>query len=517
MAKRIKIIAKVDRPHFTYDILSIFHKYDVGIIWMEVYSYIIYIKLHHIDLEIWEKIKEDFKKVDGFQEVEEVDLIAFEERDIEMKKVLDIIPQGVVVLDRRSSIKYVNKYAAERIFKSTVSGITGKLIGEYIKDEKMDVFLLEDHKTIKPLINENIDVGNQSYLLNVIPLLSEENIFSGYILAFDDINKLNNVIGRYDNPITFDDIICESTKMKNIIQQAKLFSVSDSPILITGESGTGKELFARAIHNASDRKNKPFIPINCAAMPEQLLESELFGYEHGSFTGGKKGGKAGILEIANGGTIFLDEIGEMSPHLQAKFLRVLQEKKIRKIGGHREIAIDFRLLSATNKNLEHMVKNNKFRLDLLYRINIFSVEIPSLKERPEDIPALVEYFIGVHSNRYDKSIVGIDQEGMKKLMEYKWPGNVRELQNVLERAVALSNTSKIGENNIILSSIVDENQGLITNSLKESVANFEKKIIVESLKNSESIRDAARKLNVTHTLLLNRMKKYDIRKEDLEF
>ena len=514
MAKRIKIIAKVDRPHFTYDILSIFYKYDVGIIWMEVYSYIIYIKLHHIDPETWEKIKEEFEKVDGFQEVEEVDLIAFEEKDIEMKRVLDIIPQGVMVLDRRSKIKYVNKYAAERIFKSTVNGITGNIIGEYIKDKKVDIFL-HQQKTVKPIINENIEIGNQFYLLNVNPLLSEENIFIGYILTFDDINKLDNVTGRYDNPITFEDIICESSKMKDIIHQAKIFSTSDSPILITGESGTGKELFARAIHNASNRKNKPFIPINCAAMPEQLLESELFGYEHGSFTGGKKGGKVGILEIADGGTVFLDEIGEISPHLQAKFLRVLQEKKIRKIGGYKEIPTDFRLLSATNKNLEHMVNNNKFRLDLLYRINIFNVEIPPLRDRREDIPILVEYFLRMHSSRYDKNIVRIDHKGMKKLMNYSWPGNVRELQNVLERAVALSNTHEIQEEDIVLSSVIDEKQGLVTDSLKESVENFEKKIIVESLKNSESIREAARNLDVTHTLLLNRMKKYGINKDEL--
>ncbi len=513
-ARRVKIIAKVDRPHFTYDILSIFHKYDVGIIWMEVYSYIAYIKLHHIDPEIWEKMKREFEEVDGFQEVEEVDLIAFEERDIEMRRVLDIIPQGVTVLDRRGKIKYLNKYAAERIFKSTVNDITGKLINEYIKDEKLGSFL-QQHQNIKPIINESIEVGNQNYLLNVNPLINEENIFSGYILAFDDINKLDGVINRYDNPITFKDIVGESNKMLDTINQAKLFAISDSPVLITGESGTGKELFARAIHNMSDRKNKPFIAINCAAMPDQLLESELFGYEHGSFTGGKKGGKAGIFEIADGGTVFLDEIGEMPPHLQAKLLRVLQEKKIRKIGSHKEISIDFRLLSATNKNLEEMVKNKKFRLDLLYRINIFTVKIPPLQERKEDLPILVEYFIKMHSKRYDKNIVGIQQEGMKKIIDYNWPGNVRELQNVLERAVALSTTKEILAKDIIFSSVIDDNGSVVTNSLKDSVANFEKKIIIESLKNNDSIRETARSLNVTHTLLINRMKKYNINKDEL--
>lgn len=193
----------------------------------------------------------------------------------------------------------------------------------------------------------------------------------------------------------------------------------------------------------------------------------------------------------------------------------MQEKKIRKIGGYKEIPTDFRLLSATNKDLEHMVNNNKFRLDLLYRINIFNVKVPSLRDRREDIPILVEYFLKMLSSRYDKNIVGIDHKGMKKLMNYSWPGNVRELQNVLERAVALSNTHEIQEEDIVLSSVIDEKQGLVTDSLKESVENFEKKIIVESLKNSESIRAAARNLDVTHTLLLNRMKKYGINKDEL--
>ena len=512
--KRIKIISKVDRSHFAYDVLKVFHKYDVGIIWMEVYSYIIYIKFHYIEDSIWEEMKVDFEDVPGFQEVEEIDLIAVEERDIEIKKVLDIIPQGVVVLNKNNRIKYVNKYAAERIFKSLVMEITGTSIEEYTEDENLRGFL-DDKTHVKSIVNEKVEIRNQYYMINVNPLIAGENVFSGYILTFEDIQRVNGVVNRYDNPISFEDIIGESNKIRNAIAQAKTFARSDSPVLIVGESGTGKELFARSIHNISDRKGKPFIAINCAAMPEQLLESELFGYEEGSFTGGKKGGKAGLLEIVNGGTVFLDEIGEMSPHLQAKLLRVLQERKIRRIGSHKEIDVDFRLVSATHRNLEKMVNDEKFRLDLLYRINIFSIIIPSLRERVEDLPILIEHFISTHSQRYEKNISGISQAGMKKLIEYSWPGNVRELKNVLERAVALTNENKVSEEHIVFSNVINQNIDFEKVSLKDYLGEIERDIIVRSLKKNSSIREAARSLNVTHTLLINRMKKYDILREEL--
>jgi transcriptional regulator of aroF, aroG, tyrA and aromatic amino acid transport len=514
--RKVKLTFKEDVPHLTYRTLSVLYKYDAPIIWMEVFAFVCYINLHPIEDDVWEKIKEELLEIEGWESLEEIDLFPFEEKETELNNVLDIIPYGVTILSQKGDIKYVNDYAAEWVFHSEGKDITGINIRKYIEEYDILLSSLKTGNSRKPIVKENMEIGNQLYQVNLQYIRNSENVLTGYLASFYDIDN-SSVLSRYDNPITFDDIIGESNKMIDAINQGKLYSKSDSPILITGESGTGKELFARAIHNESKRKDKPFIAINCAAIPEQLLESELFGYEPGTFTGGNKDGKAGIFEVANKGTIFLDEIGEMPQHLQAKLLRVLQEKKVRRIGGTKEVRFDVRLLSATNQNIDEMVRNKEFRLDLLFRINIFNIRIPPLRERKEDIPILIEHFIGIHSERYNKNIVSIEQSAVRKLINYNWPGNVREFQNVLERAIALSIGKEISEKEIILNYTIFPESGIVGHSLTEAVENYEKKIITESLKTSNSIRGAARNLGVTHTLLINRMKKYGINKDILKY
>lgn len=506
-AKKIKLTAVEDRPHITYEALSVLHKYDVGLIWMEVYAFVAYIKLMPVEDETWEKIKEELKSLKGWGTLEEIDLFPFEEKETEMKNVLDVIPHGVTLLSKNGDIKYFNNYAADKIFNTKGKDITGININKYFDCNKM-IVSLKNNKIKKAIIKEKMLIGNQLYEVNIQPVINEENVLSSYLLSFYDIDA--DVYDRYDNPITFDDIIAESNKMLVAIEQGKLYSKSDSPVLITGESGTGKELFARAIHNESNRKSKPFVAINCAAIPDQLLESELFGYEGGTFTGGRKEGKAGIFEIASGGTVFLDEIGDMASHLQAKLLRVLQEKKVRRVGSSKEVNVDVRLISATNQNIDEMVKNKEFRLELLFRINIFNINIPALRDRKEDLPILYEYFVDIHAKRYHKDIKGIDKDAMRKLINYNWPGNVREFQNVLERAVALSTTNEIMSKDILLNYNIMLDDVTEVSSLKDYIESLEKRKIEESLKQHKSIREAAKSLDVTHTLLINRMKKYKI-------
>ena len=513
--RKVKLTFSEDIPHLTYRTLEILHKYDASIIWMEVYAYVCYLNLHPIEDDVWEKIKKELFELDSWESIEEIDLFPFEEKDTEMRNVLDIIPHGVTLLNKNGDIKYINNYAAERIFQSNGKNITGINIKKYIEDYDELLSALKKNNNRKPMAKGSYEIGNQQYQINLQQIRNESNVASGYLVSFYDVDK-SGVLSRYDNPISFDDIIGESNKMINVIKQCKLFSNSDSPVLITGESGTGKEIFARAIHNESNRKEKPFIAINCAAIPDQLLESELFGYEPGTFTGGTRDGKAGIFEVADKGTVFLDEIGEMPPHLQVKLLRVLQEKKVRRVGGTKEVSFDVRLISATNQNIDEMVRNKEFRLDLLFRINIFNIYIPPLRERKDDIPILIEHFTKIHSNRYNKNIVGVDQNAMRKLINYNWPGNVREFQNVLERAIALATKKTITAKDIILNYTLVSDSDLIGNSLTESIENLEKRIILESLKTSNSIRQAAKNLGVTHTLLINRMKKYEIDRDKLE-
>jgi two-component system response regulator PilR (NtrC family) len=240
----------------------------------------------------------------------------------------------------------------------------------------------------------------------------------------------------------FEGLVGRSTKMRAIFQLIERVAGTGSTIMISGESGTGKELIARAIHYNSGRNEHTFLSINCGALPDPLLESELFGHMRGSFTGATSN-KKGLFEAAHGGTVFLDEIGETSPAMQIKLLRVLQERKIRRVGGTEEIEVDVRVITATNQDLETMVREKSFREDLYYRINVIPIQMPALREKPEDIPALAEHFLEKYSGRVEKPIVGISKGVMECLESYSWPGNVRELENVIERAVALETSDII--------------------------------------------------------------------------
>ncbi|MBP1760236.1 MAG: domain S-box, partial [Firmicutes bacterium] len=250
------------------------------------------------------------------------------------------------------------------------------------------------------------------------------------------------LIRHLEAKYTFSDIIGESEAIKASIEQAKRAAVTPATVLLRGESGTGKELFAHAIHRSSERQKGQFIRVNCSALAEGLLESELFGYVEGAFTGAKRGGKAGLFEEANGGTIFLDEIGEISLNLQAKLLRVLQEREIVRVGDNRSFNVDVRVITATNANLEAELRAGRFREDLYYRLNVIPVIIPPLRQRRDDIPILVHHLIGSFNQDYGRCVERISDEALQILMEYHWPGNVRELENILGRAII---NMRIGE------------------------------------------------------------------------
>lgn len=365
-----------------------------------------------------------------------------EELELEKKK-LEILLNGmnkaVVSIDTRGNIdKYNVKF--REIFN--------------IDDEKLEsgnIFdLLDFIKKPSTLGFEKYKTGifyykklgrNLKGIYNISEIVVK-NKLKGYVIDFienkeaiKNYNKINK-----DYKITLDNIVGSSEIMEHTKQKALIAAKSNSTVLITGESGTGKELFARAIHNHSDRTDYPFVAVNCAAIPDNLLESELFGYEEGAFTGAKKGGKLGKFELAHNGTIFLDEIGDMSLHLQGKLLRVLQERELDKIGGKSNIFIDVRVIAATNKNLEDLVKNGQFREDLYYRLKVIPITLPTLRERKSDIPLLIDYMIKEYAHKLNKDVIGIEEDASKTLVDYTWPGNVRELQNIIEYSINMSNS-----------------------------------------------------------------------------
>ena len=294
-----------------------------------------------------------------------------------------------------------------------------------------------------------------------------------------------------------------------------ILNISNSPssVLITGESGTGKELVAQALHFHGNRAKQPFIKINCAAIPESLIESELFGYSDGAFTGARKGGKMGKFEMANNGTIFLDEIGDMSLEMQAKILRVLQEREIERIGGESSIPIDVRLITATNRNLVKMVRNDEFREDLFYRINIINIKVPPLRERKGDIEEIANHVISQFNKQLNKSIKGIEPDAMERIMEYDWPGNIRELINSIESAMNFCQSDFLGYEDFYYSVARRSGHSIKkqSNDMQTNVDQVTKKHLLTVLEQCNGNRkETAKQLNVSKSTLYRMMKKYDL-------
>lgn len=326
----------------------------------------------------------------------------------------------------------------------------------------------------------------------------------------------------------FENIIGKSPALEHAIWMAKVAAQTDATVLLTGASGTGKELFAQSIHNASSRSHGPFVPVNCGALPKSLIESELFGYDSGSFTGAKKEGKAGKFEQANGGTIFLDEIAEMPLDVQATLLRVLQNREVSRIGSGKLVKIDVRVIAATNNPLSKLVQQNRFRGDLFYRLNVFCIGLPTLQEREGDLPTLINYFLKKYSDRRpDISIKGFSPDAFRKLEAYYWPGNIRELQNVVERAVYLAKSEYIEPEALpaaILQyqpSALSEPQAHIAPaevalSGSLSLEEMEKQQIENALRSCHwNVEKAATLLKINRRTLYRRIEKYNLRRDEL--
>jgi transcriptional regulator with PAS, ATPase and Fis domain len=324
----------------------------------------------------------------------------------------------------------------EKMFGYTENEIKKKNIREVIRDwDSIAKEIKKGEDVLQKDVYVNLGLNKEEVNVSAYPVLDNLGIVQEIVLVFKDVKKVRKLANRITGSraiYTFDKIIGESEVIKNTIEYAKKISDSKSTVLILGESGTGKESFAQSIQNHSRRREESFVAINCGAIPKNLIESELFGYVEGSFTGAKKGGHPGKFEIADGGTIFLDEIGEMPLDLQTRLLRVIEEGIVRRIGGNDEIPINVRIIAATNKDLREEVKNGNFRTDLYYRLNVLPLKLPPLRERKEDIPLLIEYFMKRISKKLNKKEIEIPKEYMEYLLDYSWPGNIRELENLIE-------------------------------------------------------------------------------------
>lgn len=345
-----------------------------------------------------------------------------------------------------------------------------------------------------------------------------------FIISKSEVSMLMNKDANSNHIYTFNDIIGESEELKNVIDRCKSIANTPSTVLILGESGCGKELLAQAIHSASDRRNMPFVAVNCGAIPSNLIESELFGYERGSFTGANKGGALGKFELANGGTLFLDEIGEMPLEMQVTLLRVLQEGFVTRVGGKNQIKVDVRVIAATNKDLKAEVKKGKFRNDLFYRLNVLPIKLPPLKERIGDVPILLNYFLSVKSKKLKKPIPKISNSLFKRMISYCWPGNIRELENFVENIVALEGSPTCEMDLEECHCLTHDNLGnpISKNDSYEKCIHCDNEVItplivLEKQEIIKAIRicngnmtKAASKLGISRNALYNKIKRYNI-------
>ncbi len=355
--------------------------------------------------------------------------------------IMNHLSFGLIAIDLKGMIHWVNDTACRSLDIRRTRLINREISEIFPQWEQFRDLVDKDVQILDEEGELNTRNSSAKYLLNAYAIHGQDGDRIGYVLSFRPLSRMLKLMNKYQPQqlrFTFDKIIYKGKKMKKLVDYARTIAHTPSTILITGESGTGKEVFAQSIHNASDRKNNAFIAINCGAISPTLIESELFGYEEGAFTGALKGGKPGKFEQAHQGTLFLDEIGEMTLEMQVKLLRVLQDKIVTRVGGSKMVKVDVRLIAATNKDLGEEVKVKRFRQDLFYRLSVIPLELPPLRERKMDIPPLYHFLLEQKANKLDRPIPPTDTRTMQQLVHHDWPGNIRELENFAEKAVILS-------------------------------------------------------------------------------
>ncbi|MEK4200640.1 sigma 54-interacting transcriptional regulator [Cytobacillus sp. FSL K6-0265] len=475
-----------------------------------------------------------------FKDITELVNLAEEITDLKNLKTM----LQAIIHSSDEAISVVDEDGKGLIINPAYSKITGLAEEEVIgkpatadisEGESVHMKVLKTRRAIRG-VPMRVGPKKKEVIVNVAPVIVD-GILKGSVGVLHDVsdlqsmsrelNRARQIIRNLEAKYTFEDIIGQSDEMAIAIEQAKLGAKTPATVLLRGESGTGKELFAHAIHNASDRKYNKFVRVNCAALSESLLESELFGYEEGAFSGAKRGGKRGLFEEADKGSIFLDEIGELTASTQAKLLRVLQEGEITRVGGTKPLQINVRIITATNVNLEKAIANGGFREDLYYRLNRMPIHIPSLRKRKEDIPLLVDRLIEKINIEYGRNVEGVTEEAMKVLMAYDWPGNVRELDNIIGRAIIfMGYQTHIDSEHV--STLTNSDIPVLADSemhvsiqqgepLAKQLEGFEKEIITKAMKQAGGNKtQAAKDLGLSVRNLYYKLEKYQIENKSMQ-
>ncbi|WP_136413190.1 sigma-54-dependent transcriptional regulator [Herbaspirillum sp. ST 5-3] len=504
-----------DRVGIAHEILAVLARRNMNVIAVEVDSSDVFIDIPELGESMLPLLREDFMGVAGVQEVKVVDVLPGARRRLHLDALLAAMADPVMAVDAEGRIVAANAAAAvvaeldeSQLHHSTLrelfgeAGLQTELLGSGFRAPAREVrlhgqpFLLE----VTP-VSEPLDSALGQTVGGVITLHAPRRLGGR-------LHALQHTSGGFDS------IIGESEPIRALKARAARVAMVDAPLLIVGETGTGKELVAQACHAASPRGSAPFLALNCASLPENLAESELFGYMSGAFTGAQRGGKPGLIEMAEGGTVFLDEIGEMSLYLQAKLLRFLNDGKFRRIGSERETKVNVRIISATHRNLRKMVAEGSFREDLFYRLNVLQLEVPSLRERPDDILLLARHFIERACAQAQKPICRLNAQACAALVANGWPGNVRQLQNVVFRAITMT------DQRILDASDFDLAEGSMSMEVSshfqeaedwdKTVALFERAVLERLYPQYPSSRKLASRLKTSHSMIANKLRKYGI-------
>jgi len=489
-------------------------------------------------IPLLDEVNETIGAIAVFKDITEVVDLAEQITDLkEIQNMLEAIIQSsddaISVVDEQGRGLLINR-AYTRLTGLTDEEVIGKPAdADIYQGDSMHMQVLQTRKAVRGT-NMKIGQKRKEVIVNVAPIIVDGHLKGSVGVIHDvseirhlnqELNRARQIIRTLEAKYTFEDIIGQSEEMKLPIEQAKLSAHTPVTVLLRGESGTGKELFAHAIHNASERKFNKFVRVNCAAISESLLESELFGYDEGAFSGAKRGGKKGLFEEADNGSIFLDEIGELAPSIQAKLLRVLQESEIVRVGGTQPVSINVRVIAATNSNLEKAIANGSFREDLYFRLNRMPIYISPLRKRKEDIKELALHLIQKINLEYGRNIEGITEAALSRLKHSEWPGNVRELENILGRAIIFMKQSEVMMDEQYLPDFLDSGIALEVNHeqvmtsapLAARVERYECELIKEALqKNKQNKTKTAEFLGISIRNLYYKMEKYNLEKTGMQ-
>jgi len=501
-----------DRVGIAQEILAVLARRRLNVVAVEVEPPHIYIDAPALAARGLADLRGALARVEGVADVSEVDLLPGARRALHLEALLAAMPDPVLAVDA-SGVVTAGNGAAAALAGVAAAGLRGLAVGALFGDPGLQEELVRSGFRAPA---REITLGGEPFLLDATPVAegARDGGAAGGVVTLQSPRRVGDRLQALQHPAAaggFDAILGASPPLRALKARAARVAAVEAPLLVRGETGTGKELVAHACHLASARRDAPFLALNCAALPESLAESELFGYAPGAFTGAQRSGKPGLLEMADHGTIFLDEIGEMSPYLQAKLLRFLNDARFRRVGGDRELQVDVRVLSATHRDLDAMVAGGAFREDLFYRLNVLTLEVPPLRERGDDILLLARHFLERACAQVQRKTCRLSPGAVTALLASSWPGNVRQLHNVIFRAATMTDKSVLDAADLELagSRVTADGEGA-RGTWAESVAAFERGLLERLYAAHPSSRKLAAQLGTSHTMIAKKLRRYGI-------